>query len=110
MDYIKDQTVNTYNAEIIPDLETPEQRQAMAEKVVNSLFNATSGVEFYGLTCFDKHGDGDKYGPSVYWTYTFMVPAIVGLNTITIDNRGGMDFNFHRLFTDTFEIYQSVKK
>lgn len=110
MDYIKDETVNTFNAQIIPELETPEMRLQVVERVANTMFHTTSSVEFYGLTCFDKHGEDDKYGPTIYWTYIFSVKGQGHrYQTITLDGQGGMDFNFHRLFLSTFNTYMSVK-
>ena len=107
MDYIKDQTVNTYNAPIIEALNTPEKRSQMAKKLVNQFFNlAFDEVFFWGLKCFDKISEnGDA---SIYWTFAFRIDGFtysggtsegdLKLHTITIDNKGGVDFNLHRYY------------
>lgn len=112
MDYIKDQEVNTYNAEIVEEFNTPEKRNEIAERVANTLFKVTSNVEFYGLKEFNHQGD---LPPSIYWTYVFRVKGMNAFQfqTITLGNDGGMDFNFHRLgiksFTQNTEIKPTIQ-
>lgn len=110
MDYIKDQTVNSYNAEIVEEFSTPEKRQEVAERVVNTLFKPTSSVEFFGLKEFDRMGTDDNIPPSIYWTYVFTVKSMGHVyQTITLSSYGGMEFNFHSLTIKRFNLAMSVK-
>ena len=108
MEYIKDQTVNTYNAEIVDEFNTPEKRQQAAERIVHTMFKSNSAVEFYGLNEFNRISA--DLSPSIYWTYVFTVVGMgAKMQTITLGNDGGIDFNFHRLGIKSFNIAMSVK-
>lgn len=96
---IKDQTVNSFNAEITEELSTPELRQMVAETIVDRAFKRVGKVEFHHLSEFDRLSP--NIAPSVYWVYTFRCSAITysggyfKLNTITLSSDGGVEFNFH---------------
>ena len=95
----KDQTVNSFNAEITEALSTPELRQMVAETIANRAFKVIGKVEFHHLKEFDRLSP--DLPPSIYWVYTFRCSAITysggyfKLNTITLSNDGGVDFSFH---------------
>ena len=98
MDYIKDETVNSYNAEIIKALSTPKKRLKIANKLTRSNFRVTEEVKFYGLTEYDKRGDEPSEQATIYWTFTFKTDSVEGFyrfQTICISNYGHVDFNMH---------------
>jgi hypothetical protein len=95
MEHIKDQFVNSFNAEIVPEFSTPEKRQEMAEELINKIFIVGGPIEYYGMKEFKAVG---SEGPSLYWTFTFFIklgPENKRLQTITLANYGGIDFSMH---------------
>ena len=98
MDYIKDETVNSYNATIIEALNTPKKRMKWANKLTRSNFRVTEGVKFHGLTEYDKRGEATHEQATIYWTFTFKTEAVEGFyryQTICISNYGHVDFSMH---------------
>ncbi len=98
--FIKDQTVNSYSAEIQPEIDTPEKRLEIVKKVVDQNFKRISDVKFDHLSEFEQRGEERTiYSPCIYWVYTFktsmIAPPSVKEHTITLANYGGVDFNFH---------------
>jgi hypothetical protein len=93
---IEDPTVNSYNAEIKPNIDTPEKRLSKVNEVVNQNFKVTEEVKFRHMKEFDRLGT--DLPPSLYWVFTFKTPSIEGFNklhTATLANDGMIEFNLH---------------
>lgn len=105
---IKDQTVNSFNAEIKEAISTPELRLHVATTVAKRAFNVVGEVEFHHLKEFDRLSS--NLPPSIYWVYTFRCEALTygdgtpKINTLTLSNYGSIEFNFHSVNISTTHI------